>query len=118
MIGGINQMGAPQPCIGAENVFEISTLSDKCLHLSYSLNKLQAISSLSQQQQMSEPNLESENVDMLSDGESYFCVSLLPHQLERIRSLQGTDSNGIAAASTGRFSTLSRRHNREVKALS
>lgn len=60
----------------------------KCLHLSYPLNKLQAISPLSQQQTI-EPNLESENVDMLSDGESYFCVSLSPHQLECTGSLQG-----------------------------
>lgn len=82
MIGGVNQMDAPQPCIRAENVFEISTLSEKCWHLSYSLNKLQAISSPLSQQQTSAPNLESENVDMLSDGESYFCVSLSPHQLE------------------------------------
>lgn len=83
---GVNQMDAPQPRIRKENVFEISTLSEKCLHLSYFLNKLQAISPHSQQQ-TSEPNLESENVEMLSDGESYFHGFVLPHQLACMGSL-------------------------------
>lgn len=69
-------------------MFEISTLSGKCLHSSYSVNKSRAISP-SSQQHTSALYLESEDVDMLSDGESYFCLSLLPHQLECTGSLQG-----------------------------
>lgn len=49
MIGGVNQIDAPQPRIGTGNVFEISTLSEKCFYLSYSVNTLQAISPGSQQ---------------------------------------------------------------------
>lgn len=36
--------------IGKENVFEIRKFSGKCLHLPYSLNKLQTIPLLSQRQ--------------------------------------------------------------------
>lgn len=52
-------------------MFEISALSGKCLHLSYSLSKLQDISLLLQKQASN-----SENADVLSDGESRFCVSV------------------------------------------
>lgn len=44
----VNQMNGLEPCIRRESLFEISVLSGRCLHLSYSLNKLQAISLLSQ----------------------------------------------------------------------
>lgn len=71
VVVGDNQMNGLEPCIRRENVFEISTLSGKCLHLSFSLNKLQAISVLSQRQSSN-----SENVDMLSYGESYFWISV------------------------------------------
>lgn len=42
-----NQMNGPEPYVRRENVFEISMLSGKCLHLSYALNKLQAVFLLS-----------------------------------------------------------------------
>lgn len=45
----------------------------------YSLKKLQDISLLSRRQ-----SSHSENVAMLSDGESYLCVSRSPNQLMRI----------------------------------
>ena len=41
-----NQMNGLEPCIRRENVFEISMLSGKCLHLS-PFNKLQTIFLLS-----------------------------------------------------------------------
>lgn len=66
-----NQMNGPEPYVRRENVFEISMLSGKCLHLSYALNKLQAVFLLSWKQTSN-----SENADMLSDGKRYFCVSI------------------------------------------
>lgn len=78
MIGGVNQIDAPQPRIGTGNVFEISTLSEKCFYSSYSVNTLQALSPGSQQH-AGEPDLELENIDMLSDGEGYFFVCLCCH---------------------------------------
>lgn len=78
------------PVSGQKMCLRLALYQTNACTLSDSLNKLQAISPPLSQQQTSEPNLESENVDMLSDGGSYFCVSLLPHQLERIASLQGT----------------------------
>lgn len=59
MIGSVNQIDAPQPRIGTGNVFEISTLSEKCFSLSYSVNTLQAISP-SSRQHVGEPDLESD----------------------------------------------------------
>ena len=68
---GNNQMNGREPYIRRENVFEISALSGKCLHLSYSLNKLQDISLCSRRQASN-----SEYADVSSDGESRFCVSV------------------------------------------
>lgn len=38
-----NQMNGLESYVKRENVLEISLVSEKCLHLSYALNKLEAV---------------------------------------------------------------------------
>lgn len=64
------------PVSGQEMCLRLAHYQKKCFYLSYSVNKLQAISP-SSQQHVGEPDLESENIDMLSDGgELFLCVSV------------------------------------------
>lgn len=112
MIGGVNQIDAPQPRIGTGNVFEISTLSEKCFYLSYSMNSLQALSPGSRQH-AGEPDLELENIDVLSDGESYFlCVSVAT-SARMFWVPMGSGHGEIAPVSTGQSLALSRTYIRK-----